>query len=49
MLSDLGNLPTATAIATDVVNALTGSGGALTTITTDLGTVTTDLGVFRPS
>ena len=47
MLTDLSNLPTATDIANDVVAALTGPGGALTTIETDLtnlpSTLTTDL------
>jgi hypothetical protein len=47
LLSELGNLPTATDIANDVVSALTGPGGVLTTITTDLNTLpstlTTDL------
>ncbi len=47
LLSELGNLPTATDIANDVVSALTGAGGALTTIETDLNTLpstlTTDL------
>jgi hypothetical protein len=43
LLSELGNLPTATDIANDVVSALTGADGALTTITGDLGTISTDL------
>jgi hypothetical protein len=43
LLSELGNLPTATDIANAVVSALTGAGGALTTITGDLGTISTDL------
>lgn len=47
LLSELGNLPTATDIANEVVSALTGAGGALTTIETDLNTLpstlTTDL------
>lgn len=47
LLSELGNLPTATDIANAVVTALTGAGGALTTIETDLtglpSTLTTDL------
>ena len=47
LLSELGSLPTATDIANDVVSALTGAGGALTTIETDLNTLpstlTTDL------
>jgi hypothetical protein len=47
LLSELGNLPTATDIANAVVAALTGAGGALTTIEADLtnlpGALTTDL------
>jgi hypothetical protein len=43
LLSELGNLPTATDIANALVAALTGAGGALTTIDTDLGTITSDL------
>jgi hypothetical protein len=43
LLSELGNLPTATDIANALVSALTGAGGALTTIDTDLGTITSDL------
>jgi hypothetical protein len=47
LLNELGNLPTATDIANDVVTALTGADGALTTIETDLtglpSTLTTDL------
>jgi hypothetical protein len=43
VLTDLSNLPTATDIADDVVNALTGTDGALTTITTDLTTISGDL------
>ena len=47
LLSELGNLPTATDIANAVVTALTGADGALTTIETDLtglpSTLTTDL------
>lgn len=47
LLSELGNLPTATDIANALVSALTGAGGALTTIETDLtglpSTLTTDL------
>jgi hypothetical protein len=43
LLSELGNLPTATDIANALIAALTGTGGALTTIDTDLGTITSDL------
>jgi hypothetical protein len=43
LLSELGNLPTATDIANALITALTGSGGALTTIDNDLGTLSTDL------
>lgn len=47
LLSELGSLPTATDIANAVLGALTGAGGALTTIETDLtglpSTLTTDL------
>jgi hypothetical protein len=43
VLSDLSNLPTATDIANDVVNALTGTDGALTAITNDLATISSDL------
>jgi hypothetical protein len=47
LLSELGNLPTATDIANDVVTALTGPGGVLTTIEGDITslptTLTTDL------
>jgi len=43
LLSELGNLPTATDIANAVVSALTGADGALTTITSDLTSISTDL------
>jgi len=47
LLSELGNLPTATDIANAVISDLTGAGGALTTIETDLtnlpSAITTDL------
>jgi len=47
LLSELGNLPTATDIANALIAALTGPGGALTAIDTDLtnlpSTLTTDL------
>ena len=40
--SDLTGLPST--LTTDLINALTGPGDELTTITGDLGTITTDLG-----
>jgi hypothetical protein len=47
LLSELANLPTATDIANAIISDLTGTGGVLTTIETDLtnlpSTITTDL------